>query len=72
MATEPTQSDPYWVTINQAAIEIEVHPNTVRNLISSGKLKAYRIGERLIRIDKRDLTALFTPVVGGEYSVWNR
>lgn len=72
MATQPISNDHEWVTIQQAAEIIGVHANTVRNLINSGKLKASRIGLRLVRIERRDLDALFTPVVGGDYSVWNR
>lgn len=72
MATQPLSTVTEWVTINQAANLALVHPNTIRNLIASGKLQASRIGARLIRIDKSDLDALFTPVVGGEHGVWNR
>lgn len=72
MALQPHTPDPERVTINQAAALAQVHPNTIRNLIASGKLQASRIGARIIRIDKSDLDALFTPVVGGEHGVWNR
>jgi excisionase family DNA binding protein len=72
MAFTPKKPDPYWVTINQAANVARCHANTIRNLIASGQLPASRIGLRIIRIDKNDLDALFTPVVGGEFSVWNR
>jgi excisionase family DNA binding protein len=72
MAFAPSDQDPYWVTINQAANVARCHANTIRNLISSGQLPASRIGSRIIRIDKKDLDALFTPVVGGEFGVWSR
>lgn len=72
MATQPIPTDPERVTINQAATLAQVHPNTIRNMIASGQLQASRIGARIIRINKSDLDALFTPVVGGEYGVWNR
>ena len=58
------------LTIEQAAIDAGVHKNTIRNLIKSGKLKAERIGSRIIRIQQQDLNELFTPYEGGEFGVW--
>jgi excisionase family DNA binding protein len=58
------------LTIEQAAIDAGVHKNTIRNLIKSGKLKAERIGSRIIRIQEQDLNELFTPYQGGEFGVW--
>jgi excisionase family DNA binding protein len=69
MAQKPT---PAMLSIGDAAEEAAVHPNTIRKLIREGKLPAYRFGERNIRINAADLQALFTPVVAGEYSAWNR
>jgi excisionase family DNA binding protein len=56
----------------QAAAYCNVHPNTIRNLITRGKLPAIRIGARIVRIDQADLDALFTSYRGGEYGVWSR
>jgi excisionase family DNA binding protein len=58
------------LTIEQAAIDAGVHKNTIRNLIKSGKLKAERIGSRIIRIQEQDLNELFTSYEGGEFGVW--
>jgi excisionase family DNA binding protein len=58
------------LTINQAAQELAVHPNTIRNLIASGRLKAKRIGARIVRVQEQDVQALLTPYEGGEYGVW--
>ena len=58
------------LTIEQAAIDAGVHKNTIRGLIKSGKLKAERIGSRIIRIQQQDLNELFTPYEGGEFGVW--
>jgi len=60
------------VTIKDAAARCGVHPNTIRNLILRGELRAVRIGARIVRINATDLDALFTPYQGGEYSTWNR
>jgi excisionase family DNA binding protein len=60
------------ISINEAALVCGVHKNTIRSYIKTGKLPAVRLGERNIRINAADLQALFTPVVAGEYSAWNR
>jgi excisionase family DNA binding protein len=67
-----TQTAANWLTITQAAEEFGIHKNTIRNLIRRGELPASRIGERIIRIQRADLQALFTPYVGGEYSTWSK
>lgn len=61
---------PQLVKITTGARLVDVHPNTLRNAIARGDLKAVRYGARAIRIDVADLLALFTPYVGGEYGVW--
>ena len=48
-----------FLTITQAAAELGFHPNTVRNLIKSGKLPSYRIGVKIIRVKRADLAGLF-------------
>lgn len=49
------------ITLTQAAELLQVHPNTVRRMVSRGQLRAYYIG-RHIRIDPVDLAALRQPV----------
>jgi excisionase family DNA binding protein len=66
----PTQHDPEYLSIQGAAKRIKVNPNTIRNLIKSGDLKAVRIGSKIIRIKSTDLEALFTSVEGGEFGIW--
>jgi excisionase family DNA binding protein len=43
------------VTIKQAAESLSVHPNTIRNWIRAGKIKATRFGPSTIRIAKEQL-----------------
>jgi excisionase family DNA binding protein len=57
-------------SVRTAAEKLKVHPNTIRNLIKSGDLKAERIGSKIIRIKSTDLEALFTPVEGGQFGIW--
>jgi excisionase family DNA binding protein len=53
-----------WLTLNEAAEHVGVHPRTIRRLIASGDLKAHRIGKsRIMRIRSEDLEAAFRPVV---------
>jgi excisionase family DNA binding protein len=48
-------------TISQAAEILQVHVNTVRNLIARGDLKAERIGKSIIRIRQAEIDLLLTP-----------
>ena len=51
-------------SINQAADKAGVHPMTIRRWIADGRLKATRVGPRLIRISAEDLEKVFTPMGG--------
>jgi excisionase family DNA binding protein len=60
------------ITVNQGAELLGVHPNTIRNLMAKGELKAERIGLRIIRLKRSDVMALLTPYKGGEFNVWKQ
>ena len=47
------------LTLDAAAEEISASKRTVRRLISSGELRAYRIGRGIIRVDADDLEKAF-------------
>ncbi len=64
------QSTTQFLTIREAAELLNVHENTIRNLITRGELKAERIGKSIIRLRQTDIEALFTPYVAGEFGVW--
>jgi excisionase family DNA binding protein len=51
------------MTLDDAAEHAAASKRTLRRLISSGELKAYRLGKQLVRIDSDDLAALFVPIV---------
>jgi excisionase family DNA binding protein len=53
------------VGLNEAAQYVGVNPRTIRRYIASGRLRAYRVGPRLIKFDLADLETLLTPVGGG-------
>lgn len=45
-----------YYSVKEIANKVGVHPNTVRNWIESGDLKAYKLG-RVLRIKKEDFEA---------------
>lgn len=47
------------VSLSAAAEYANVHPRTLRRQIASGRLTAYRVGARLIKIDLNELEASF-------------
>lgn len=50
------------VTIEEAATLLHVHTRTVRKFIAEGRLPAFRLGKRSVRIYEDDLEGLFTPI----------
>lgn len=62
---------PKYISIKQASTLTGLHANTIRTYIRLGKLKAVRIGARVIKIEQTELENLFTPYVGGEFGVWS-
>lgn len=55
------------VSLSEAAAYAAVHPRTVRRLIAAGKLTAYRLGTRILRVDLDELNRLLAqvPTAGG-------
>jgi excisionase family DNA binding protein len=54
-----TKSKPRrFVSVGTAADYCDVTPKTVRRWITEGRLPAYRVGNRLIKVDLADLDAL--------------
>lgn len=49
---------PEWISIQRAAILLEVHENTVYNWIRTGEIVAIRCGPRLIRIPRSEIVRL--------------
>jgi len=61
-----------YLTIKQASTITGLHANTIRSYIRIGKLKAVRVGARIVRIERSELENLFADYVGGEYGVWRK
>ena len=51
------------ITLDDAAERLAISKRGVRRLVSSGKLKAYRINARVIRVDSADLASVLQAVV---------
>lgn len=51
-------------TIRQTAEFFGVDDKTVRRWIAQGRLTAYRVGPRLIRIDRASIVKLASPIGG--------
>jgi excisionase family DNA binding protein len=47
-----------YAKISDAATYLDVHPMTIRQMLADGKIRAYRSGQRLIRIDLNELDAM--------------
>jgi excisionase family DNA binding protein len=54
-----------YLTPAEAARQLHVSVSTIWRWIEKGKLPAYRVGERSIRIKKQDLSKVITPVKEG-------
>ena len=55
-----------WLTIGEVAFILRLNASTIREAIASGRLPAYRVGERSIRIRRSDLSSMIQPVNPGE------
>ncbi|OZC76363.1 hypothetical protein CH282_26150 [Rhodococcus sp. 06-418-1B] len=49
-------------SIEFAADYLGVDPRTIRNYIADGRLPAWRMGPRLVKVDENDLDSLLTPI----------
>ena len=49
-----------YLTVGQVAEQLDVHPNTVRRWLESGKLQAYRMGGCLL-VRGRDVDKFIQP-----------
>jgi len=50
------------MSIADAAERLDCTPRTIRRYISTGTLRGYRVGPRLIRVDLAELDALLCPI----------
>lgn len=57
-----------YVGIPEAATYLDVATKTVRRMITEGRLPAYRLGNRVIKVRIADLDAALTPIGGASHA----
>lgn len=55
------QTRPF-ISVTEATVLFGISKNTVHRLIKAGKIPAYNFGQRLTRVSRKDLEAIFTAV----------
>ena len=45
------------INVTEAAKLLNVHPNTIRNMIKSGRIQGYFIGKRILRVKPSEVIA---------------
>lgn len=63
MATQLAQPD--LMTMGDAAASLGVHRNTLRRWIAAGRIPAYKVGPRLVRLHPADVARFAAPVLPG-------
>lgn len=53
-----------WATMQQAATYLGVTDRTIRQMVADGRLRAYRSGGRVVRLDLNELDDAMTPFGG--------
>ena len=53
-----------WITIEETASHLGLTKVAVRNMIREGRLKAYRNGPRIVRLDRNEVDAALVPFGG--------
>ncbi len=56
------------VSLDAVAEELGISKRGVRRLISEGRLRAYKIGQKAIRIDTDDIAAVLKPIVPSQWA----
>ncbi|MBI3213170.1 MAG: excisionase family DNA-binding protein [Mycobacterium sp.] len=65
MATTPTTgAQRRYAKLKEGAAYLGVTERTIRQMIADGRLKGYRSGSRLVRIDLNELDAAMQPFGG--------
>jgi len=62
-AVSPKVADSQWLSTKEAAQYLGVGEATIQRWVREGRLKAYRFGQRVLRIRRSDLEAIAEPIV---------
>jgi excisionase family DNA binding protein len=58
----PMDSTTEYITVAEAARLLKVSPSTIGRWIQAGRIPAYRVGQRRVRIRKVDLSTVIRPI----------
>ena len=61
-ANGPTRRPRQLISLAEAAKYADVGSRTIRRYIATGRLRAYKVGPRLVKVDIDDLDALLRPI----------
>jgi excisionase family DNA binding protein len=61
-----TNHDSELLTIAEATRLLKVGRTTLHRWLKAGRLRAYQVGPKAVRIRRGDLAAVMTPIAGGE------
>ncbi|MCD2145014.1 excisionase family DNA-binding protein [Gordonia paraffinivorans] len=61
MSTTPSRR---WASIKEAADHLGVTDRTIRQMIQDGRLRGYRAGKKLVRVDLNELDSALLPFGG--------
>jgi excisionase family DNA binding protein len=64
MSKIDTLKSPRWASIQATAQYLDVTDRTVRAMIADGRLRGYRSGNRLIRLDLNEVDSALKPFGG--------
>lgn len=57
----PTSNAGELMTVREAATLLKISPVTIKRWLKQGRLRAYHVGPRAVRIRQEDIEALLTP-----------
>ena len=60
MSSEIARQDRRWISLSEAADYCGLNEISIRRYIAAGKLRAYRVGSKSIRLELSEVDALFT------------
>ncbi len=61
----PTAQLPKYISLAETAVMLGVSKPTIRNMIGDGRLRAYRLGGRVVRLRLDEVLTAMQPVGGG-------
>lgn len=66
MTSKTPLADPPNMTVQNVADYLGVTPKTVFTMIADGRLRAYKLGPRVLRLRRSEVDAALTPSAGAE------